>query len=114
MSPYALSVSFLKDPKLLGLKDEFGQAKYKLNLDEEALKDFFKQLEMHYIHETHLDEKTTPYITDLFDNTMAYINKAIEVMQFCTNEEELGIYESEIVYPVILRAFIIMLLVPDH
>lgn len=36
-SPYAFCLSFLKDPKLIGNEDPFGQNKYKLNLDEEVL-----------------------------------------------------------------------------
>jgi hypothetical protein len=36
-SPYALCLSFLKDPTLIGNEDAFGQNKYKLNLDEELL-----------------------------------------------------------------------------
>ncbi len=41
-SPYALSMSFLKDPSILGKQDDFGQLKYKLNLDEELLEKFFE------------------------------------------------------------------------
>lgn len=33
-SPYALSLSFLKDPSIIGKNDEFGQLKYNLNMDE--------------------------------------------------------------------------------
>lgn len=36
-SPYALSLSFLKDPTILGRNDDLGQSKYSLNLDEELV-----------------------------------------------------------------------------
>jgi hypothetical protein len=32
--PYSFSLSFLEDPSLIGKKDDLGQLKYKLNLDE--------------------------------------------------------------------------------
>lgn len=43
-SPYAFSLSFLRDPTLIGNEDVFGQNKYKLNLDEELLDKFFEIL----------------------------------------------------------------------
>ncbi len=43
-SPYAFSISFLKDPTLLGKKDEFGILKYKLNLDEELVEKFYSTI----------------------------------------------------------------------
>lgn len=36
-SPYAFSLSFLKDLSLVGKEDAFGQNKYKLNLNEELV-----------------------------------------------------------------------------
>lgn len=44
-SPYAFSISFLKDPMLIGSEDAFGQNKYKLNLDEDLLEKFFNILD---------------------------------------------------------------------
>lgn len=41
-SPYAFSLSFLKDPSLVSKKDEFGISKYKLNLDEELVEKFYQ------------------------------------------------------------------------
>ena len=41
-SPYALSVSFLKDLSLLGKNDDLGQSKYSLNLDETLVKKFYQ------------------------------------------------------------------------
>ena len=43
-SPYALSLSFLKDPSIVGKNDDFGQLKYNLNLDEEAVMSFYSKL----------------------------------------------------------------------
>jgi hypothetical protein len=36
-SPYAFSLSFLKDASLIGKEDDFGQLKYNLNIDEELV-----------------------------------------------------------------------------
>ena len=44
-SPYAFSISFLKDNTLIGSEDAFGQNKYKLNLDEDLLEKFFNILD---------------------------------------------------------------------
>ena len=43
-SPYAFSLSFLKDPTLIGKDDEFGQAKYNLNLDEKLVVEFYEAI----------------------------------------------------------------------
>jgi len=43
-SPYAFSMSFLKDPSIIGKNDEFGQLKYKINLDEELVKKFYQTI----------------------------------------------------------------------
>jgi hypothetical protein len=43
-SPYAFSLSFLKDPSLIGKQDEFGILKYKLNLDEELVEKFYETI----------------------------------------------------------------------
>ena len=40
-SPYALSLSFLKDPSIIGKNDDFGQLKYNLNLDESLVAQFY-------------------------------------------------------------------------
>ena len=45
-SPYALSLSFLKDPTIIGKNDEFGQLKYNLNLDEDALMNFYAKVSL--------------------------------------------------------------------
>ena len=37
-SPYALSLSFMKDPSILGKEGEFGELKYSLNLDEDLVR----------------------------------------------------------------------------
>lgn len=44
-STYSFSLSFLKDPSLIGKQDEYGQLKYNLNLDEKAVRDFYKTIE---------------------------------------------------------------------
>lgn len=44
MSPYAFSLSFLKDPSIIGKNDDFGQLKYNLNLDEAAVLAFYQKL----------------------------------------------------------------------
>jgi len=41
-------MSFLKDPKILGVEDEHGLNKFSLNLDEEALSMFYDHLEKLY------------------------------------------------------------------
>jgi len=43
-SPYALSLSFLKDRSIIGKNDDFGQLKYNLNLDEEAVMTFYSKI----------------------------------------------------------------------
>jgi hypothetical protein len=43
-SPYALSLSFLKDKALIGSPDEFGQTKFQLNIDEDGVKKFYEKL----------------------------------------------------------------------
>lgn len=43
-SPYAFSLSFLKNPSLVGKIDDFGQLKYNLNLDEEMVRLFYKSV----------------------------------------------------------------------
>ena len=43
-SPYALSLSFLKDPSILCKEDEFGQNKYKVNLDETKVLEFYRRM----------------------------------------------------------------------
>lgn len=45
-SPYAFSLSFLKDPSIIGKNDDF-QHKYNLNLDEEAVLSFYQKLTGH-------------------------------------------------------------------
>jgi hypothetical protein len=40
-SPYSVSLSFLKDPTIIGKNDDFGQLKYNLNLNEEAVMQFY-------------------------------------------------------------------------
>jgi hypothetical protein len=44
MSPYSFSLSFLRDPTIIGKNDEFGQNKYNLNLDEQAVLTFYQKL----------------------------------------------------------------------
>lgn len=51
-SPYSFSISFLKDPSIIGLEDDFGQNKYKLNLDEELLDKFYEILKDIEAHES--------------------------------------------------------------
>jgi hypothetical protein len=46
-SPYAFSLSFLKEPQLIGKEDEFGQNKYKINLDEELVEEFYSRIREH-------------------------------------------------------------------
>jgi hypothetical protein len=41
-STYSISLSFLKEVALVGRNDEFGQLKYKLNLDEDLVALFYK------------------------------------------------------------------------
>lgn len=41
-SPYAFSLSFLKDPAIVGKPDDLGINKYNLNLDEELVEKFFE------------------------------------------------------------------------
>jgi hypothetical protein len=41
-SPYAFSLSFLKDPNLVGKQDDLGINKYNINLDEELVEKFFE------------------------------------------------------------------------
>ena len=43
LSPYALSLSFLKDPSIVGSTES--EAKFSLNLDEETLEEYYKKLE---------------------------------------------------------------------
>jgi hypothetical protein len=42
--PYAFSLSFLKDPLIIGKQDEFGQLKYNLNLDEKLVHKFYEAI----------------------------------------------------------------------
>lgn len=67
-SPYAVSLSFLKDPILIGKDDEFGQLKFKLNIDEESLLKFYERLNQNSIHESHEDERdiNEPLSIDIF------------------------------------------------
>jgi hypothetical protein len=42
--PYAFSLSFLKDPSIIGKQDDFGQLKYNLNLDEKLVLKFYEAI----------------------------------------------------------------------
>lgn len=44
-SPYSFSLSFLEDPGLIGKKDDLGHLKYKLNLNENLVKQFYEIIE---------------------------------------------------------------------
>ena len=52
-SPYAVSISFMKNITLLGYDDDLGQSKFDLNLDESSLLKFYQNLHFQTIHESH-------------------------------------------------------------
>lgn len=58
-------MSFLKDPSLVGKNDEFGQLKYKLNLDEEAVLKFYGSI---YDQKDMLKELYHKYLKQTFAN----------------------------------------------
>lgn len=71
MSPYSLSISFMKEPSLLGKEDELGVNKFKLNLDEELVQKFYERLMQISIHESHMEERNPDDFlpNELFDQT---------------------------------------------
>jgi hypothetical protein len=78
-SPYALSVSFLKDPSILGKDDDMGKLKYALNLDEQLLKDFYENLHLNHIEESYNEDREhLPFNNDIFESTGANIREMIE------------------------------------
>ena len=58
-SPYALSISFLKEQKewQLESKDSLGLSRWELNLDEDTLAKFFERLSQMDIHHSHCNEE---------------------------------------------------------
>jgi hypothetical protein len=84
-------------------------AKYKLNLDEDAVRKFYERLEMQNIHESHLDDRdaSEPFISDIFEESASSFKEMIEMI-------DEGVYEAfmkhEIVMPYALRGLIILMM----
>ena len=99
-SPYGLSLSFLKDPSIIGKEDEFGQLKYNLNLDE-ALVDRFYQI----IREGE-DEITVHQ--NIFLESITNFRHYIE--DYLNEDDQELESKYQIVLPFVLRGIIIQLM----
>jgi hypothetical protein len=73
-SPYALSVSFLKDKTLLGKPE----AKYDLNLDEKSVNLFYDRLDQHSIVQKEDPDNDQLSPIDIFDDIPFVVKEMIE------------------------------------
>jgi hypothetical protein len=111
-SPYALSISFMKDPSLLGKNDELGVSKFKLNLDEELVQKFYERLMQVSIHESHMEDRNPDELlpTEIFEQFPLNIRDILE--RACENNVE-DLSSEQIVEPIILRGLLILLMSPE-
>lgn len=112
-SPYALSVSFLKDPRLLGMKDEFGILKYKLNLDEELVEKFYDimkqkdQVHLEEIKQANEESKDSFFLNMIHESIEHFQNQIDDSIMSETQSLEC---KYEIVMPYAVRGLLILLM----
>lgn len=111
-SPYSLSLSFLKDPSIIGKQDDFGQLKYKLNLDEELVEKFYSMIKEIEIstraNEENEDKADMTSIADMFSQNILHFKNHIE--DYLMDESDNLDSKYEIVIPFTIRGLLIHLM----
>ena len=102
----------MKDPTLIGKDDEFGQSKYLLNIDEEALDKFYERLNHNSIHESHMDNRdpSEALSVEILYQAAYTFKEMIDAVQGDTAEPYMY---AEIVFPFVIRGLVILLLNPS-